>query len=114
MSSKRKHQDPTPKASKKLRTEPREQFPIQFLCASVAICEFNFLCASVALGSLGPIKYGDKEGKIGSVNISIDDVGKALNEVGLVPLYPVCLKSGNLKENLFNSSKSFTEIRQGK
>lgn len=48
------------------------------------------------------------------MNITEDDVKKAINEVGLVPLYPVCLRSDNLEKHLFNSSKSFTEIKQGK
>lgn len=45
------------------------------------------------------------------MNITEDDVKKAINEVGLVP---VCLRSDNLEKHLFNSSKSFTEIKQGK
>lgn len=107
-SCKRKHPTHSTKPSKKLRTEPRKQFTHYYMSL------FHLVSPCVAIGSLGPIKYGSKDAKIGRIQITEADVINAINEVALVPLYPVCLQSRNLQKHLFNSNKSFTEIRQSK
>lgn len=72
------------------------------------------LCVSVAIGSLGLLTFGGDKAKSGVVNISETEINKFIAEVGLVPFFPVSLKSQNLKRYLFNESKSFTDITQGK
>lgn len=60
------------------------------------------------------VKIGGDKAKSGLVNISETEVNKIIGEVGLVPFFPVSLKSPNLKKYLFEESKSFTDIAQGK